>query len=262
VRDTLVTDLTIVTCLAPSLGRPDFDEAASLLQPLLEAGVPIVIYVDDVWSEGLRQRCAAEHVRLHASSPRRRLASFAFTSEITAAWETARDATRRPDFPSLDYFVATLSKMGMLHDQSIWNPFGTRHLVWIDADITASVHRRYFTDERLLELIPCLLRRFMFMTRPTAVADDAGTPGASRVQGQVFGGELGDLAHANGLYYQLLEHPLREGRLPTDESIFTQMIDRSPERFDRFVLQDNGLPGWLFEQMRTGRAPIERTTVY
>ena len=134
--------------------------------------------------------------------------------------------------------------------------------MWIDADITVSVHQRYFTDDRVLDLMPNLLRRFLFLTRPTAVTDAAGTAGASRVQGQIFGGEPTDIGHANALYYQLLEDSMRQQRLTTEESIFTQMIERSPERFDRFVLQDNGLPGRLFEEVRTGRVSLERTTIY
>lgn len=252
-----MTDLTIVSCLAPCLGRPDVDAAVALLRPLLAADVPAVIYVDDVWTEAFRERCESDLVRLQESSPRRRLDAFAFTAEVASAWQAAGG----PNLPGLDYFVATLSKMGMLHDQSIWNPFGTRHLVWIDADLSASVHQRYFTDERLLDVMPCLLQRFLFLTRPSLVTDAAGMAGASRVQGQLFGGTLADIAHANALYYHLLERPLREGRLPTDESIFTQMIEQCPERFDRVVLQDNGLPGWLFEQMRSGRASIERTAL-
>jgi hypothetical protein len=252
-----VTDLTIVTCLARCLGR-DFDEAVSLFQPLVEAGVPAVVYVDDVWKEPLRERCTAEHVRLQESSPQRRLASFAFGRELTAAWE----ASSGRGLPGLDHLVVSLSKMGMLHDQSIWNPFGTRYLVWTDVDLAVSVHPRYFTDERLLDLLPNLLRRFLFLTRPVAVTDAAGTAGASRVQGQIFGGEPADIGYANGLYYQVLDDLMRRGRLTTEESIFTQMIERSPERFDRFVLQDNGLPGFLFQQMRTGRVSLERTTVY
>lgn len=236
----------------------DFDEAAGLLQTLLAAGVPAVVYVDDGWADRLRARNGSEYVRLHPTSARRRLESFAFAAELTAAWEGAR----RPGLPGLDYFAAILSKMGMLHDQSIWNPFGTRALVWIDADMAASVHRRYFTDEHVLDLLPRLLDRFLFLTRPTAVADAAGSERSSRVQGQLFGGELGHIAEANALYYQLLGPSMREGRLPTDESIFTAMIDRHPERFDRFVLQENGLPGLLFEHMRAGRASIERTTLH
>jgi len=252
-----VVDLTIVSCFAPSLGGRNFEAAAELFQPLLAANVPVVVYVEDIWKEPLRTRYASDCIRLHETSARRRLEAFAFKSEIAVAWA----ASTHPDLPSLDYFVTTLTKMGMLHDQSIWNPFGTRYLTWIDADVCASVQPRYFTDEHLLDALPCLLRRFLFLTRPSEMTDAAGTPGASRVQTQLFGGELSAIPHTNAIYYQLLEHALRAGRLPTDESLFTQVLERSPERFDRFVLQENGLLGFLFEEMRTGRVSLERTMV-
>jgi hypothetical protein len=252
-----VTDLTVVSCLASCLGPPDFDAAMALLQPLLTAGVPAVVYVDEDWMEPLHACGTGAHVRLQATSPQRRLESLAFSPEIAVAWQ----GSTRAELPGLDYFVASLSKMGMLHDQSIWNPFGTRHLAWIDADIAASVHWRHFTDDRLLDRLPMLLQRFLFLSRPGAVTDAAGTPGTSRVQAQLFGGALADIAHANALYYSSLERAVRDGRLPTDESIFTTMMERCPERFDRVVLQDNGLAGLLFEQVRSGRVSIERTVL-
>jgi hypothetical protein len=252
-----VSDVTIVSCLSPCLGRPDFDEAAALLDPLLRAGLPAVVYVESEWMAPLQARNLSAGVSLRATSAPQRLESLGFSSEIIAAWKAAS----RPDLPALDHFVAILGKMGMLHDQSIWNPFGTRHLAWVDADLTASVHWRYFTDERLLDLLPSLLQRFLFLSRPNAVTDAAGTPRASRVQAQLFGGALADIRDANALYYALLDHPLRHGRLPTDESIFTAMLERCPERFDRVVLQDNGLAGTLFEQMRSGRVALEQTAL-
>jgi hypothetical protein len=128
--------------------------------------------------------------------------------------------------------------------------------------VATSVHPGYLTGERLLEALPCLLRRFFFLVRPSAVADAAGTPAASRIQGQLFGGELAEIAAANAMYYQQLDLCLRGGALPTDEAIFTRMLAGDPGRFDRFVLQDNGLLGFLFEAMRAGRVSLERTTIY
>jgi hypothetical protein len=254
-----VVDLTIVSCLAPCLlGQRDFEETARLFQPLLDADVPLVVYVEDAWKEPIQARCSGGSARFHATSASRRWATFALRAELEATCALSP----RSDRPTLDYLVTTLTKMGMLHDQSIWNPFGTRHLVWIDADVPASVHPRYFTDERILDALPCLLRRFLLLTRPSAVTDAAGAVGGSRVQGQLFGGELAEIARANALYYQLLEQLLRQGELPTDESIFTRMVEGYPERFDRFVLQENGLVGSLFEEMRSGRVSIERTAVY
>lgn len=254
-----MVDLTIVSCLAPCLlGQRDFEETARLFQPLLDADVPLVVYIEEGWKEPMQQRRSGSSTRFHATSSSRRWAAFGLRSELEAAYA----ASPHSDGPTLDYLVTTLTKMGMLHDQSIWNPFGTRHLVWIDADVPASVHPSYFADERVLAALPCLLRRFLLLKRPSAVADTVGAVEASRVQAQLFGGELGEIAHTNALYYQLLDQVLRRGELPTEESIFTRMMEGYPERFDRFILQENGLLGFLFEEMRTGRVSIERTTVY
>ncbi len=254
-----MADLTIVTCLAPCLaGEPEIEAAVRLLQPLADAGIPLVVYVEESWKDALPSRCAADTTRLHETSAARRWATFGLKAELEAAWVAAAG----PQRPSLDYFTTTLTKMGMLHDQSIWNPFGTRHLVWIDADVAASVHPGYFADERLLDRLPHLLQRFFILARPCPVTDAAGTADAARVQGQLFGGELGEIAQTNALYYQTLDQCLRQKTLPTQESLFTRMLQQHPERFDRFVLQDNGLLGFLFAEMRRGQVSIERTSVY
>ena len=254
-----MVDLTLITCLAPCLsGGGTSRDVVDLLVPLLGSGVPLVVYVDREFKEELEGRLAGQPVRLEDSSPERRRSSIGSIAEL----ERLRAASTLPGIPPLDTFVVTLTKMGMLHDQSIWDPFGTRHLAWIDADIARSVHPRYLAGLRLLDALPCLLPRFLLMARSTPTADAAGRAAASRVQGQFFGGATDAIPEVNALYYRLLDDLLRQGELPTEESILTGLLDRHPERFDRFVLQENGLLGAFFEEMRTGRVPIERTLIY
>jgi hypothetical protein len=254
-----VVDLTIVTCLAPCLaGDASVDDVAQRAAPLLESDIPVVAYTEDASMAALQARFPRDSIRFHATSAERRWNNFGLRAELQSAWARAADGTR----PGLDYCITTLSKMGMLHDQSIWNPFGTGRLVWIDADIAASVHPRYFSDERLLDALPGLLERFLFLTRPAAVRDVAGNEAASRVQGQLFGGELSAIPHANALYYRLLDDALRSGVLPSDEMIFTHMLATDAAHFDRVGLQDNALLGALFEEMRSGSVPVERTALY
>jgi hypothetical protein len=254
-----MVDLTIVSCLAPCvLGESDLAAAERLVEPIAETGVPAAIYVEDCWTRALEDRFPTGPIRFHATSARRRRAAFALCPELEAARRTL-DASAAP---TLDCWIASITKIGMLHDQSIWNPFGTRHVVWIDADMSVSVNSRYFTEARALERIPALLGRFLLLVRPSAVADELGRPGRSRVQAQLFGGELGAIAAVNASYYQRLEQLLRAGELPTPESILTSLLEQNPDRFDRFVLQDNGLAGALFEAVRTSRVAIERTVLY
>jgi hypothetical protein len=254
-----VIDLTVVTCLAPSLlDDPDLDHVARLLEPLVAGEVSLVAYVERAWKPRLAVHPSLADVRWQETSAAQRWAGFSYK----AALETAHAALPSDRRPSLDYFVTTLTRMGMLHDQSIWNPFGTRYLAWIDADLTASVHPRYFTDERLLPMLPCLMERFLLLTRPRPVTDAAGVAAAARVQTQLFGGELAQIAEVNARYYHLLADCLQRGELPTAESLFSRILAAEPERFDRVVLQDNGLLGPLFEAMRAGSVPLERTVVY
>jgi len=252
-------DLTLVSCVAPCiLEGQDGTGAARLLEPLVEARVPLVVYVEEEWRAAVEAGTGGELLRVRPTSAPDRHREFGTRRALEATWRAAA----RAGLPSLDYFVLTLGKMGMLHDQSIWDPFGTRHLAWIDADVAASVNPLYLTRARLLDSLPSLLSGFFLLTRPSPCADAAGRENASRVQTQLFGGEAGAIAEVNTAYFQLLEAVLGAGELPTDEFLFTELLTRTPERFDRFVLQENGLLGVLFEQMRTGYVPIERTAMH
>ena len=39
-----------------------------------------------------------------------------------------------------NYNPMVMSKMFMLNDASIWNPFGTEYFAWLDGGITNTVH--------------------------------------------------------------------------------------------------------------------------
>ena len=81
-----MVDLTIVTCIAPCLlGQRDAEGAAGLLQTFLDAGVPLVVYVEEGWKEAIESRRGEGPVRFHETSPSRRWSAFAFRAELEAA---------------------------------------------------------------------------------------------------------------------------------------------------------------------------------
>src|SRR6185295_887686 len=60
------------------------------------------------------------------------------------------------------YNPMVMSKMGMLHDQSIINPFGTEFFAWIDGGL-ASTCGGYLDDGRWLGHLAPLLEKFLFL---------------------------------------------------------------------------------------------------
>ena len=58
------------------------------------------------------------------------------------------------------------SKMFLLNDVTIWNPFNTEYFIWIDAGITNTVGKSYFSEYRALDNIVPQLDTFLFLSYP------------------------------------------------------------------------------------------------
>jgi len=145
------------------------------------------------------------------------------------------------------------SKMFMLHDVTIWNPFDTDKFIWLDAGITNTVYNKYFTENGVLDKISDYLSPFLFLSYPYESAGEihgfkfdamnryAGSKVEYVCRGGLFGGTKKAIHEANGMYYSLLDRSLSEGFMGTEESIFSIMSYLKPEMFRRYSLDSNGL---------------------
>lgn len=145
------------------------------------------------------------------------------------------------------------SKMFLLNDVTIWNPFNTEHFIWLDAGITNTVYEKYFTDNKALDKILPYLETFLFLSYPYESAGEihgfdfnamnrySGQKVEYVCRGGLFGGKKEVINQANGLYYNLLERSLNEKHMGTEESIFSIMSYIEPEKYRRYALDGNGL---------------------
>ena len=145
------------------------------------------------------------------------------------------------------------SKMFLLNDVTIWNPFNTEYFMWLDAGITNTVYEKYFTDNKALDKILPYLESFLFLSYPyeanteihgfdfNAMNRYAGKKVEYVCRGGLFGGKKEVINQANGLYYSLLDKSLSEGYMGTEESIFSLMSYIEPEKYRRYALDSNGL---------------------
>ncbi len=169
------------------------------------------------------------------------------------------------------YNPVVMSKMGMLNDQQLLNPFGSDRYLWIDAGLERTCGG-YLDSPNWLSRIAPLLERFLFVCFPyigsteihgferDAMAKLANTDYIRRVaRGGVFGGSRKYIAQANALYYRLLEQSFAQDEMGTEESIFSIMSYLKPEQYDRFEIADNGLIGPLFEALDKSHVPLIRT---
>lgn len=162
------------------------------------------------------------------------------------------------------YNPMVMSKMFMLHDAKIHNPFNTDYLVWIDGAITNTVHEGYFTHDNVFDKITNIINKFLFVSFP--YVDGPEIHGFSRssmekycgsdpqyvCRGGIFGGHKDFIPEANSLYYSLLDQSMSENLMGTEESIFTIMSHLQPENYHRYELKDEdcGLLSPFFEMLK------------
>jgi len=145
------------------------------------------------------------------------------------------------------------SKMFLLNDATIWNPFDTKYFIWLDAGITNTVYENFFINDRVLDKIIPHLNNFLFLSYPYEATDEihgfdfkgmnkfAGDTVKYVCRGGLFGGTKEAINAANGTYYSTLDRTLSEGFMGTEESIFAIMSYREPHIYKRYSLDDNGL---------------------
>lgn len=149
------------------------------------------------------------------------------------------------------YNPIVMSKMFLLHDVTIWNPFNTDYFVWLDAGITNTVPFGYVNE--CLKNVTQSLNPFLFLSYPyeteteihgfkKADMDRYANADVKYVcRGGLFGGHKEAIHRANGEYYALLSNTLSEGLMGTEESIFTIMSYLDPHTYRRYELDGNGL---------------------
>lgn len=163
------------------------------------------------------------------------------------------------------------SKMPMLHDSKISNPFNTDYFIWLDAGITNTVYENFFIQDRVLDKINEHLSSFLFLSYPY-VADkeihgfeygSMNKYAQNNVQyvcrGGLFGGHKDFISNANGMYWNILNSSLEEGLMGTEESIFTIMSYLDPSSYKRFALDENGLIVKFIDALNKNNVKLENS---
>jgi O-methyltransferase len=167
------------------------------------------------------------------------------------------------------YNPLVMSKVFLLNDAKILDKFGSTHLYWIDAGLTNTVHPGYFTHDNVLEKIHSLTKKLLFICFPykaetevhgftyTELCKEANAQTDMVARAGFFGGPIERVTDFNNIYYGLLQSTLSKGLMGTEESLFTILLYKYPELFDFTKIQDNGLIGTFFENVKTNQVVIE-----
>ena len=257
-------NLTVVTGLW-NINRPgrNFDHYIEHFKKFLEMPVNMFIYIPEeyeylVWEKRSKNNT---HVKVYSLDDVKNM--------YNPFWDRTQNIRTNPDWynqtgeggwlkgspqAAIEWYNPIVqSKMFLLNDVTIWNPFATDYFIWLDAGITNTVYEKYFTENRALDKLIPYLETFLFLSYPYEAQDEihgfnfkamnqyAGRKVEYVCRGGLFGGKKQFINDANALYYSLLDKTLGSGFMGTEESVFTLMSYIEPEKYRRYALDENGL---------------------
>jgi hypothetical protein len=281
-------NVTIVTGLW-DLGRGsidgwakrDFQQYKTKFFELLETDANMVIWIpkdleEDVWK--IRNK---ENTRVYIKEVEDFKTWFPFFNElqkIRTNEEWRNFAGWLPESPqaALEFYnPMMMTKMFMLNDTTIFDPFASDYFFWIDGGLTSTVPKGYFTKDNVLDNLDyyCeLTEKFVHITYPYTANDEihgferkkmAEYCGVNFVdyvaRGGFFGGRKSIISQMNGLYYSVLETTIKSGYMGADECLFTILCHRHPDIIHRFEIEGNGLVWPFFENLKTIRETVKKT---
>jgi O-methyltransferase len=256
-------NMTIVTGLwnINRVGRP-FDHYITHFKKFLEIPQNLFIYIpkeyeDMVWEVRSRENTFVKIYELE--DVKNLYAPF---------WDKTQQIRTSPEWLSLAgwlsespqaklewYNPIVQSKMFMLNDASIWNPFGTEYFFWLDAGITNTVPHSHLVENNVLHKLTDFGNPFLFLSYPYEAENEIhgfeynmmNELSHDKVKyvcrGGLFGGHKDQLHEANSTYYPTLTRTLNANYMGTEESVFTIMAYNEPHIYKRYELDSNGLIG-------------------
>jgi hypothetical protein len=171
------------------------------------------------------------------------------------------------------YNPMVMSKMFLLNNAKVYNPFNSDFMFWIDGGITNTVHPGYFSYDKVIDKITDIVSKFLFICFPYENSNDihgfyidgmkkfAKSDTVDRVaRGGFFGGSISYINKANEVYYSLLNDTLNSGYMGTEESIFTLMTYLDSD-FEYESIDGNGLISTFFENLKNNNTKLKSKKV-
>jgi hypothetical protein len=272
--------------------RRGYDNYLEKFANLLKTDVNMYIFIDPSDEEFIWKHRDKKNTIINKMTLDELKEWFTFTREVRLIrnnedWSGQAGWLSESPQSKLDgYNPLVMSKMFMLNNVTLWNPFNDQYFFWIDAGITNTVNQGYFTHDRVFENLPDFIDEnndFVFLAYPyeggseihgferTAMARYCNTDYVKYVcRGGFFGGKKERVNQLNGIYYSHLSNSLQEGLMGTEESIFTIMMYNHPDLITKFNIEGNGLIWPFFEDLKDGnftertenfRPPADRNNV-
>jgi O-methyltransferase len=168
------------------------------------------------------------------------------------------------------YNPIVMSKMFLLNDAAILDPFNSSHLVWVDGALTNTVHEGYFWHDKVISKLDRYFNKFSFVCFPydgkveihgfkyKEMCEYSETEVNRVARGGIFGGPKDSISKLNGIYYNLLNETLSRDLMGTEESLFTIMTYKHPELIQFYEIEMNGLLSPFFENLKNDTLVVKQ----
>jgi hypothetical protein len=165
------------------------------------------------------------------------------------------------------YNPLVMSKPFLLNDAKILDKFNSEYLFWIDGGLTNTVHKGYFTHDKVIDKLTNL-SKLLFIAFPyetnteihgfnyDSMCQLTNTNVDKVCRGGFFGGPVDLISVFNGEYYQLMSETLGNGLMGTEESLFTILLYNKPNIFDYYLIESNGLINFFFENLKNNNVKL------
>jgi hypothetical protein len=257
----------------------NFEHYLKNLENLLKTDDNIIIFIEEQYKDFVEQRRKKENTLIVVKE----LSWFKSNEEI---YNKIQEIRTNPEWYNQSgwlvdstqaklemYNPLVMSKMFLLNDAAILDPFNSTHLVWIDGGITNTVHEGYFWKDGIVKKLDKYFDKFSFVCFPydgkveihgfeyNAICRYAGAEVNRVARGGIFGGPKKDIANINSIYYSLLYETLQAGLMGTEESIFTIMTYKYPEYIQFYEIGMDGLLGKFFEDLKEDELVVKAEKV-
>jgi hypothetical protein len=237
----------------------------------------VVVYIEEEHRDLVKSFCNPQNTVIRIKETDSFKTSFPFYQQVqdirqNSEWYSQAEWLKNSTQATLElYNPLVMSKMFLLHDEKIMNPFNTDYFYWLDGGITSTVHPGYFYKDDVLSKLDDLVKKFMFITFPYLACSEihgfkrdkmeelAGEKVELVCRGGFFGGHKKDISEINAKYYDLLHNTISHGYMGTEESLFTILTYKYPELFQLYKLTEDqsGIISYFFEDLKNGTANIE-----
>jgi hypothetical protein len=280
------SNVTIVTGLW-DLGRDklseftrSYDSYLNKFAELLKSPVNMVIYVSKKDEEFVWQHRSKKNTLVKIFEIEDFQTLYDYESKVepirnNSEWYSQAGWLENSPQAKLKYYnPVVMSKMFLLNNATIYNPFNTDYFYWIDAGIINTVHGGYFYHDLVFDNLPKYsehIDSFLYLSYPYIPVNEVHGFESKRLEqlskseinyvcrGGFFGGHLSKIKHLNDRYYHTLNQTLSEGLMGTEESIFTILSHTEKQHVYRFEINDDGLIWPFFEALKDVDNLIENT---